>query len=131
QHTSQNDDEDIPVEPWESNPGTIAGDVVCWDPEHEFNPTQAEYVEDKQLAISAAAVTTQEAETFRYANTLTEGFFGAGVVDLPPGGEKRRKNSQKNFLTFFVHMGRVLATVNETSFHISKGGMWFVPRGTF
>jgi len=90
-------------------------------------------VEDKQLAISAAAVATQEVEnaTFRYVRTLAEGFFGVGVVDLPPGGQKWRKNSHYRVMAFFVHTGRVLATVNKTSFHISKGGTWFVPRGTF
>ena len=97
QHTSQNDDKDIPLETWESNPGTIAGQVVCWYPDYEFNPpTQAELadVEAKQLAISAAAVTN------------------VGVVDLPPSSKKRRKNSHKMFITFFVHFGHVFATVN-------------------
>jgi len=128
------DEDEIPAEPWEGNPGTVDGQVVCWHPDHEFNPpAQDDYVlvEDKQLAISAAAVATQEVKgaTFRYAKTLSEGFFNVGVVDLPPGSEKRPKNSRKMFMTFFVHTGRVLVTVNETSFRISKGGMWFVPRG--
>ncbi|KAK1761498.1 centromere protein 3 [Echria macrotheca] len=133
---NDSDDEDIPVEPWESNPGTIAGQVVCWHPDHEFNPPAQDElvdVEPKQLAISAAAVATQEVKdaTFRYAKTLSEGFFNVGVVDLPPGSEKRPKNSRKMFMTFFVHTGRVLVTVNETSFRISKGSMWFVPRGNY
>jgi len=135
QQTLQSDDEDIPVELWESYLGTIAGQVVCWDPDHEFNlPTKAELVDvEAKLAISAAAVATKEAEngTFRYVKTLTESFFSVGVVDLPPVSEKRRKNSRKMYMTFFVHIGCVRVTVNKTSFHISEGGMWFVPRGTF
>ncbi|KAK3350305.1 hypothetical protein B0T25DRAFT_458302, partial [Lasiosphaeria hispida] len=31
--------------------------------------------------------------------------------------------------TFFMHMGHVLATVNEISFYISKGGIWFMEIG--
>lgn len=130
------DDEGPPPEPWENNPGTVDGNVICWKSEHEFNPpAQDEYVdvEDRQIAISSAAVQTQTVKdaSFRYAKILSEGFFNAGVVDLPPGSEKRPKNSRKMFMTFFVHTGRVLVTVNETSFRISKGGMWFVPRGNY
>ncbi|KAK1754164.1 Mif2/CENP-C like-domain-containing protein [Echria macrotheca] len=126
-------DEDIPVESWERNRGAIDGEVVRWYPDHEFNPpAQGELVlENKQLAISAAAIATQEVKggMFRYAKTLNEGFFNAGVVDLPPGGKKQIKNSHRMFMTFFMHTGRVLVKVNKTRFRISKGGMWFVPRG--
>jgi len=128
------DDDGAPADPWEVDPGTMEGHVVCWQPEHEFNPPALDElvdVEEKQLAISGAAVETQTVKdaTFCYAKTLSEGFFNCGVVDLPPGSEKRPKNSRKMFMSFFVHTGRVLVTVNETSFRISKGGMWFVPRG--
>lgn len=118
---------DIPLEPWESNPGTITGEVVYWYPNHEFNLLiQAGLIdmENKQLAISAAAIATQEVENaFQYAKTLSEDFFNVGVIDLPPGGEKRRKNSRRMFMAFFVHMGRILVTIDETSFRISKGGI--------
>ena len=56
-------------------------------------------------------------------------FMGAGVVDLPPGSEKRPKNSRKMHMVFFVHYGKVLVSVNEAQFRISAGGTWFVPRG--
>ncbi|KAK0625977.1 kinetochore CENP-C fungal-like protein [Immersiella caudata] len=130
------DDDGPPVDPWENRPGTIEGNVICWLPEHELDPpAQDDFVdiEPRQLALSSAAVQTQPVKdaTFRYAKILSEGFFNCGVVDLPPGAEKRPKNSRKMFMTFFVHTGRVLVTVNETSFRISKGGMWFVPRGNY
>jgi len=128
------EDDGPPAEPWESDPGQVEGHVITWQPDHEFNPpAQDEFVDvhDRTLAISSAAVQTQTVKdaSFRYAKILSEGFFNAGVVDLPPGSEKRPKNSRKMFMTFFVHTGRVLVTVNETTFRISKGGMWFVPRG--
>lgn len=68
---------------------------------------------------------------FRFAKTLTLPFFGSGMVDLPPGGTKRIKNSRKMQMVFFVFYGRVtveLGTPLQT-FSIGRGGMWQVPRG--
>ena len=132
----QKDDDPSPPEPWELNPGILGGDVVTWYPQHELHPPALDdevEVSEKQLAISGRAIRTQKVKdaAFRYAKTVNEGFFGAGVVDLPPGAVKRPKNSRKMFMTFFVYTGRVLVTVNETVFRIGKGGMWFVPRGEF
>ncbi|KAL0470067.1 kinetochore CENP-C fungal-like protein [Neurospora intermedia] len=133
---AQRDEDPSPPEPWELNPGILGGDVVTWYPQHEFHPPALDdevEVQEKQLAISGRAIRTQKVKdaAFRYAKTVNEGFFGAGVVDLPPGAVKRPKNSRKMFMTFFVYTGRVLVTVNETVFRIGKGGMWFVPRGNY
>lgn len=125
-----------PPEPWETDQGVIDGAVVAWRAEHEFNPPAPDGLvatEVRELAIAGGAVETQPVKdaNFRYAKTLNEGFFNCGVVELPPGSEKRPKNSRKMFMSFFLHVGRVLVTVNETSFRIGEGGMWFVPRGEF
>lgn len=68
---------------------------------------------------------------FRFAKTLTLPFFGSGIVDLPPGGAKRSKNSRKMQMVFFVFYGRVTVEVGTpvTRFGIGKGGQWQVPRG--
>lgn len=68
---------------------------------------------------------------FRFAKTLTLPFFGSGMVDLPPGGAKRVKNSRKMQMVFFVFYGRVTVDIGTptTSFSIGKGGVWQVPRG--
>lgn len=58
-------------------------------------------------------------------------YMGAGVVDIPPGGEKRTKNARMMQMVFFVHYGKVLVTVHQTRFRISTGGIWTVPRGEF
>jgi centromere protein C len=81
--------------------------------------------------VSADAVQTTQIRdgTFRFAKTLTMPFMGSGIVDLPPGAEKRPKNSRKMHMVFFVHYGKVVVTVNEAQFRISAGGTWFVPRG--
>ncbi|KAL1844857.1 hypothetical protein VTK73DRAFT_1658 [Phialemonium thermophilum] len=125
---------DEPAEPWEEFPGKIVGDAVVWQPEYEYAPPGLdEEVEltTEQLAVAGAAVETREIRnaSFRFAKTLSLPFFGAGVVDLPPGSEKTPKNSRKMYMAFFVYMGRVLVRVNDTTFRIGRGGMWFVPRG--
>ena len=68
---------------------------------------------------------------FKFAKTLTLDFFGAGMVDLPPGGIKRIKNSRKMQMVFFVFYGRVTVNVGTppTRFSIGKGGQFQVPRG--
>ncbi|KAK0612812.1 kinetochore CENP-C fungal-like protein [Bombardia bombarda] len=126
-YDSDDDEDSGPADAWELNPGAIQGEAVVWHPEHEFNPPALDddvEVFQKQLAISGAAIQTQEVKnaSFRYAKAVSEGYIGAGIVDLPPGSEKMPKNSRKMFMTFFVFSGRVLVTVNETSFRISKGG---------
>ena len=68
---------------------------------------------------------------FRFAKTLSLPFFGSGIVDLPPGGTKRVKNSRKMQLVFFVFRGRVMVEMGTPTeaFSIGRGGMWQVPRG--
>lgn len=68
---------------------------------------------------------------------MTLPFFGSGVVELPPNGYKRAKNSRKMQMVFFVHEGKVMVEVGAqgmseiNQFAISKGGVWVVPRGEF
>jgi centromere protein C len=127
---------DEPAEPWEEEPGIVTGDAVVWQPEYEYAPPGLDEeieVTPERLAVSGLAIETREIRnaTFRFSKTLSLPFFGAGVVDLPPGSVKRPKNSRKMYMTFFVYAGTVLVTVNESTFRIGRGGMWFVPRGQF
>jgi centromere protein C len=127
-------EDDEPPEDWELDRGVVEGEVMGWEPEYEKHPPADDdhvNVSEDLLAISADAVQTKDIKdaTFRFAKTLTMPFMGAGIVDLPPGAEKRPKNSRKMHMVFFVHTGKVLVTVNETEFRISSGGQWFVPRG--
>jgi centromere protein C len=71
---------------------------------------------------------TSNAE-FSFAKLQSLPFFGTGVVEIPPGGFKRTKNSRRMNMGFFVHQGKVDVTVADTEFTISKGGVWHVPRG--
>ncbi|PFH56917.1 hypothetical protein XA68_15771 [Ophiocordyceps unilateralis] len=126
--------EEEELEEWEVSQGFVTGEVVLWEPEHEEHPPgeeEAVQVMNDRIAISADAIQTSDIKdaTFRFAKTLTTPFMGSGVVDLPPGAEKRPKNSRKMHMVFFVHYGKVLVTLNETQFRITAGGTWFVPRG--
>lgn len=127
------EEEEVERDEWEFDPGRVTGDCIFWRPEHEGQPPDDDdlEVEEEELAISEAAVQLKDIKdaTFRFAKTLTLPFFGSGIVDMPPGSEKRTKNSRKMQMVFFVHTGSVEVTVAQTEFRIGKGGMWFVPRG--
>jgi centromere protein C len=124
----EEDGEDL-AEPWESEPGRIYGEVRVWDPE-DILGDMSEEVEEEIALSSAAIITTYiPGTTVRFAKTLTLPFFGSGMVDLPPGGIKKTKNSRRMQMVFFVFYGRVNVTVNGNAFRIGKGGMWQVPRG--
>ncbi|KAL1903396.1 mitotic fidelity of chromosome transmission-related protein [Sporothrix stenoceras] len=136
----QSGDDDGDDEPdrdaWEANPGKVSGDIVVWYPEHELDPPalgQNVEMTSAEIALSNAAIQTHEVRggTFRFVKTLSLPFFGTGMVDMPPGSEKKLKNSRKMHMTFFVHYGQVLVKVNESEFRIAKGGMWSVPRGNY
>ena len=68
-------------------------------------------------------------QNFKYAKTIALPFFHSGMVELPPGGQKRIKNSRQNHMVFWVFAGRVQVTINGAPFSIGSGGMWQVPRG--
>ncbi|KAI1497044.1 Mif2/CENP-C like-domain-containing protein [Biscogniauxia marginata] len=128
------EEEEVEREDWEYDTGHITGECVFWYPEHEHSPPQDEddvEVIEEELAIAEPAIQLRDIKdaTFKFAKTQTLPFFGSGIVDLPPGSEKRSKNARKMQMVFFVHTGSVQVTVSQTSFKIAKGGMWFVPRG--
>lgn len=87
------------------------------------------------VAYAATAIEMRDIQgaDFRFAKTLTLPFFGSGMVDLPPGGTKRIKNSRKMQMVFFVFYGRVTVELGTPTqrFSIGRGGMWQVPRGEF
>ncbi|KAI9776978.1 MAG: hypothetical protein M1839_009122 [Geoglossum umbratile] len=144
------------MEPWELDPGIMSGEIEQWDddtgttldidPVHSSESTSVHWrlpchplypshthppFPSTEIAYSSNAIETVPApnSTFRYSKVISLDFYGAGIVDLPPGGQKRTKNSQKMQMSFFVHYGRVLVDVAGTQFRIGKGGIWQVPRG--
>jgi centromere protein C len=135
--------EDPEAEPWETDSGTLRGTVSIWDP---FQQVPTDQEEEIEIAHAPGAIIAREVKgsalhegpTFRYAKLLSTKFFGTGIVELPPGGIKRPKNSRKMHMGFFVVKGRVTVQVgppdsdedrSENRFSIGKGGFWQVPRG--
>ncbi|RMZ75116.1 hypothetical protein DV737_g5445, partial [Chaetothyriales sp. CBS 132003] len=121
---------------WETELGTFHGNVAVWDSELQ-QPSKTE--EEIEIAIAGAAIEktgikhpsqAEDAEAeFTYAKLLGNKFMGAGLVDLPPGGIKRPKNSKKMHMSFYVVKGRVTVTVGPSRtdpnrFSIGKGGFW-------
>lgn len=138
--------EEVDLEPWETEEGVISGNVRMWDPELETgiderrnqglrqtftHKTAASLTTITEIAFASLKIEPREngEGSFRFAKTLTMPFFGSGVVELPPGGFKRSKNSRRMQMMFFVHLGKVSVEVAGTKFGISKGGVWQVPRG--
>ncbi|MCJ1307345.1 hypothetical protein MMC25_000991 [Agyrium rufum] len=146
--TVDNESDEDDMEPWERVNGVLISETIVWDPTKRRGDPEAweetgemvydvspELLSDTRpdIAFATRAIESASREiqgaSFRFAKTLTLPFFGAGMVDLPPGGEKRIKNSRRMQMVFFVYQGRVRVTVNDTSFGIGKGGQWQVPRG--
>jgi centromere protein C len=123
------------AEEWEIERGIFRGPTSVWDPVQQA-PLEVE--EEVDLAYAPAAIETREVKgsDFKYAKLLSTPFFGTGIVDLPPGAEKRPKNSRKMLMSFFVFTGRVTVEVGpygkeQSRFSVGKGGFWTVPRGEF
>ncbi|KAL9058810.1 MAG: hypothetical protein Q9162_001534 [Coniocarpon cinnabarinum] len=123
----EDSDPDDGAEPWETAEGVISGAVRMWDTELENGVDEKRH---QELAFAASKIEARDnAEgSFRFAKTLTMPFFGSGIVELPPGGIKRTKNSRRMQMMFFVHFGKVTVDVQGTKFTISKGGVWQIPR---
>lgn len=147
----EEDDEDE-REAWETETGIMHAQVMAWDPvvgkydEEALEETGSCFffhfplfeifncnTIHPEIAYAAEAIEMRDINgaDFRFAKTLTLPFFGSGMVDLPPGGSKRVKNSRKMQMVFFVFYGRVTVDVGTPTsrFSIGKGGMWQVPRG--
>ena len=117
-------------EEWEASSGVVSGSVRTWDANIEAGINELRH---EELAFAASKIEPRDnAEgSFRFAKTLTMPFFGSGIVELPPGGIKKTKNSRRMQMMFFVFFGKVTVEVAGTRFAISKGGVWQVPRGEF
>ena len=138
-------------EEWERGAGIMHANVMDWDPStgkfNEENTWEQGMVSREKKLFFGSCHTDCKAEVaysfeavemrdisgadFKFAKTLTLDFFGSGMVDLPPGGAKRVKNSRKMQMVFFVFYGRVEVSMGSPlkTFSIGKGGQWQVPRG--
>ncbi|GAB7365393.1 hypothetical protein MBLNU230_g6471t1 [Neophaeotheca triangularis] len=121
--------ESILPDEWEQELGVISGEVPSWDPQTQ--QTDANNLVKEDLGFASSSIVTKEVSgsDFRFAKILNLPFFGSGMVELPPEGFKRAKNSRKMQMVFFVHEGKCLVDVGGNEFAVAKGGVWVVPRG--
>lgn len=84
-----------------------------------------------ELAFSRNRIVTVEVahSAFTFVKTYTQPYFGTGIIEIPPGGIKKTKNSGKMQLVFYLLAGKVQVQIGETSFRIRKGSQFMVPRG--
>ncbi|RUP48913.1 Mif2/CENP-C like-domain-containing protein [Jimgerdemannia flammicorona] len=69
-------------------------------------------------------------QAYMFQKVFSEGeFMSSGIVLLPKGAEKPNKNSRASAMVFYVISGSVRVTIHKTTFVISTGGQFIVPRG--
>ncbi|KAI9923685.1 hypothetical protein ASPWEDRAFT_120584 [Aspergillus wentii DTO 134E9] len=128
--SDEEEEEEDYADPWEKEGGVLHGYIRKWDPE-----TQAGIEEEEVLDIAYApsGIETRDVKdsTFRFAKLLSSSFLGSGVVELPPGGVKKPKNSKKMHMVFYVCHGRVQVDVSGVQFSAGKGCVFQVPRGNY
>jgi len=129
------------LEEWEEDePGCLEGRVASWpDPNENLDLGKLHHILQSNtptdlgsvLAWSEVGMEARDVPgaTFKYAKITQEDFLGCGIVELPPGGIKRPKNSRRMHILFFVATGAVEVQVHQNEFTIHRGGVFQVPRG--
>ncbi|KAF3002901.1 hypothetical protein E8E13_001849 [Curvularia kusanoi] len=125
------DDDEVDLDPWEEEPGVLAGNYKDFDPANEFSsPGLVEGV----IAWSTHGIRPEPVGdgSFQYARvggSGPSGFFNWGVIELRADQMKRSKNSRRMHMVFHVLSGALEVKVHENEFAVHKGGIWQVPRG--
>lgn len=147
---SKDDESDDEMEdnadPWETEGGVLHGYVRKWNPETQTATDEEEVLgtfpesivcpcntdmERVDIAYAPAGIETRDVKdsTFRFAKLLSSPFIGSGIVEIPPGGVKKPKNSKRMHMVFYVCHGRVQVDISGVQFSAGKGCVFQVPRG--
>ncbi|KAJ5928035.1 hypothetical protein N7466_006991 [Penicillium verhagenii] len=128
---SSGDDDDLDV--WEKESGVLHGFIPRWDPKSQNSTKEEDVIVSADIAYAPSGIETREVKdsTFRFAKLLSSSFIGSGVVELPPEGVKRPKNSKKMHMVFYVCHGRVQVDISGVQFSAGKGCVFQVPRGNY
>ncbi|OQD60033.1 hypothetical protein PENPOL_c030G08657 [Penicillium polonicum] len=123
-------DEDEDVDLWEKEGGVLHGYTLKWDGKTHTSSKEEEVLD---IAYAPSGIETREVKdsTFRFAKLLSSSFIGSGVVELPPDGVKKPKNSKKMHMVFYVCHGRVQVDISGVQFSAGKGCVFQVPRGNY
>ncbi|KAJ5726518.1 uncharacterized protein N7483_007875 [Penicillium malachiteum] len=124
----ESSDEDEEADGWEKEGGVLHGYIPRWDPKSQTSTKEEDVID---IAYAPSGIETREVKdsTFRFAKLLSSSFIGSGVVELPPEGVKRPKNSKKMHMVFYVCHGRVQVDISGVQFSAGKGCVFQVPRG--
>ncbi|OJK03307.1 hypothetical protein ASPACDRAFT_58234 [Aspergillus aculeatus ATCC 16872] len=126
----EDSDEDAAyLDPWEKKGGILHGYVRMWDSESQ-TATESDIV-DLAYAPSGMETKSVKDSSWRFAKLISSPFMGSGIVELPPGGVKKPKNSKKMHMVFYICNGRVQVDVSGVRFSAGKGCVFQVPRGNY
>ncbi|KAF2811671.1 uncharacterized protein BDZ99DRAFT_475198 [Mytilinidion resinicola] len=117
------------LDDWEVDPGSLTGTVTAWDSELGVATNDHE---EQELAIAEEGVPFKDVSggQFQFAKLISvKNFFGAGIINLPPGGFKRPRNARQMQFAFYLFDGTAEVTIADERFTIHKGGYFQVPRG--
>ncbi|KAJ6001793.1 hypothetical protein N7522_007020 [Penicillium canescens] len=124
------DEEDGDADLWEQEGGVLHGYVQTWDSKTQTSSKEEEVLD---VAYAPSGIETREVKgsSFRFAKLLSGTFIGSGVVELPPKGVKKPKNSKRMHMVFYVCHGRVQVDISGIQFSAGKGCVFQVPRGNY
>ncbi|KAF1844663.1 cupin domain-containing protein [Cucurbitaria berberidis CBS 394.84] len=123
------EEEDVELDPWEEEEGTLVGNYRDFDPVTDVTSTNI--IEDT-IAWAEKGLRPLDVPdgSFRYAKLSSVGaFFNWGLIELRADQMKRTKNSRKMHMVFNVQSGTVEVKVHENEFTVHRYGIWQVPRG--
>ncbi|KAF8136651.1 Mif2/CENP-C like-domain-containing protein [Boletus edulis] len=122
--------------------GKSKGGDTPFDPEEgwdENTPTNATVIDyntqeevSRRVAFLAKMIDPKAAanSNWFFQKIFGEGeFIAAGQMHIPPKSQKPSKSTKDNTYVFYVIQGAVSVFIHETSFIITTGGMFLVPRG--
>ncbi|KAJ5476962.1 hypothetical protein N7539_007106 [Penicillium diatomitis] len=128
--SSDDDEIDDDADLWEKETGVLHGYVSKWDPVAQTSTSEEEVID---IAYAPSGFETREVKgaSFRFAKLLSSSFIGSGVVELPPDGVKKPKNSKRMHMVFYVCYGRVQVDISGVQFSAGKGSVFQIPRGNY
>jgi centromere protein C len=148
--SSDEDEIDDDADLWEKETGVLHGYVSKWDPVAQTSTAEEEVIGmismsrlvldlfrclhiPADIAYAPSGFETREVKgaSFKFAKLLSSSFIGSGVVELPPDGVKKPKNSKRMHMVFYVCYGRVQVDICGVQFSAGKGSVFQIPRGEF
>ncbi|KAJ5911056.1 uncharacterized protein N7473_000359 [Penicillium subrubescens] len=128
--SSDEDEIDDDADLWEKETGVLHGYVSKWDPVAQTSTAEEEVID---IAYAPSGFETREVKgaSFKFAKLLSSSFIGSGVVELPPDGVKKPKNSKRMHMVFYVCYGRVQVDICGVQFSAGKGSVFQIPRGNY